>query len=205
MQVAPGAAGAQPSATIPHHSTNAARLVSLLRANVSQTQAASILGITDSAVSQLMQTPEVASKLADLKLAQLGVSTEIDAKYDKMENKLLDQLDRVIPMLTRPAEIARVLSTVNQAKRRGITPDSANQGPATIIQLQLPERLSHKFTVNSSNQVVSTGARDLITIQSSNVPKLLHDAISTKALEAEFGVELPPEKQADREGQEASS
>ncbi len=176
--------------SIPHHSTNTSSLVSMLTAGMRRTQAAQSLNITPSAVTQLANTPEVAAELE----AARARSSQLDARYDSIEGKLLDQLERVLPMLTRAGEIANVLTRVNQAKRRGVAADTPNT-PSTVIQLNLPTSVQNRFVVNSSNQVVTAGEQDLVTIPSQAVTKLLESHHEPKIplieQEDEFGFTYP--------------
>lgn len=182
--------------SIPHHSTHAARLISYLTAGVTPSEAARALGITPGAVTQLMQTPEVSSELEKLREEQVKRSTELDHKYDTIEAKLLEQLERTVPLLLRPGEIANVLTRINQAKRRGVA-HQATSAPPRVLQLNLPVAIQNRFVVNSSNQVITAGAQDLVTIPSSGVPKLLEanhatpPASPTIEEEDEFGFTYP--------------
>jgi len=157
---------------IPHHSTHATKLIQYLTAGVTPSEAARALGITPGAVTQLMQHPEVSAELEKAREEQVKRSTALDAKYDAIEDKLLTQLERTVPMLMRPAEIANVLTRVNQAKRRGAghTPTA---GPAKVLMLNLPIAIQTKFVVNSANQVITAGEQELVTIQSGSVSKLI--------------------------------
>lgn len=147
--------------SIPHHSTHLAALDTLLKQGVSRSEAAAKLDITPSAVTQL--APSIAT----------GVATNpLDDQYDAIEKKLLDQLERTIPLLMRPMEISRVLTTINQAKRRGGPLHTSNEAPK-VLQLTLPIAIQNRFVVNAQNQVVSAGAQDLVTLPSNNVAKLL--------------------------------
>lgn len=182
--------------SIPHHSTHLAALDKLLARGASRTDAATALGITPSAVTQLKQahpTPE--------QEAQLARSSALDEKYDEIEDMLLTQLKRTVPALLRPGEIARTLQIINSAKRRGVAA-SAETAPTHILSLNLPVAIQNRFVLNSSNQVVSAGAQDLVTIPSASVPKLLEAKHDKKlsipptgnAIEEEFGVDLHPTK-----------
>lgn len=175
--------------SIPHHSTNTSQLLALLSAGVSQSDAALKLGITASAVTQLIDTqPE----LQELRKQQLKRSSELDVQYDDIEDKLLKQLQRTVPLLTRPQEIAAVLTRVNQARRRGVA-SSSNDAPTTVVTLNLPTTIRNKFVVNNKNQVITAGSQDLVTIPSSAVSTLL-----TKRLEAP--VEAPTILEEDEYG-----
>ena len=179
------------SLIIMSHINHKAALAPLLAAGQNRTEAARQLGITPSAVTQLAAQDDVKEAI---RTQQLKRATELDAKYDAIEDKLLSQLERTVPLLMRPGEIAKVLQVVNGAKRRGVAA-SAPTGPAQILQLNLPIAIQNRFVVNSSNQVVSAGAQDLITISTGGVQKLLEASNApnkpTIYIEDEFGFETP--------------
>ena len=154
--------------SIPHHSTHITALAAQLRAGVAPSRAAANIGITPSAVTQLVSTnPE----LVEMKEEQLKRSSQLDSTYDEIEESLLKQLKRTIPLLVRPQEIANVLTRINQAKRRGVAATD-NSGPPTVLTLNLPTTIQNKFVVNSHNQVVTAGSQDLVTIPSGAVATL---------------------------------
>lgn len=166
--------------SIPHHSTNASSLAVLLAAGSTKSEAAEALGITPSAVTQLALDE------------QIQKSSKLDSKYDSIENKLLDQLERTIPMLMRPDQIARTLQIVNGAKRRGVAAQLDNT-PKQVISLTLPTTIQNRFVLNSSNQVVAAGNQELVTMQSANVQKLLENSNVNSSIEKELGFDSPAE------------
>lgn len=155
--------------SIPHHSTHITQLTALLSAGVSQVDAASRLGITPSAVTQLIET---SPDLQELRRKQLERSSQLDIEYDEIEAKLLQQLKRVLPLVMKPGEIGNLLTRINAARRRGVAA-STNEGPTTIVQLNLPTAIQNKFVVNTANQVVAAGSQELVTIPSQAVQTLL--------------------------------
>ena len=176
-----------------------AALSALLAAGHTRKDSATQLGITPSAVTQLAAQDDVKEAI---RTQQLKRATELDAKYDAIEDKLLSQLERTVPLLMRPGEIAKVLQVVNGAKRRGSIATTPT-GPAQILQLNLPIAIQNRFVVNSSNQVVSAGAQDLITISTGGVQKLLEASNApnkpTIYIEDEFGFESPASDSTDEE------
>lgn len=156
--------------SIPHHSTHSNQLINLLTRGVTQIEAARAIGITPGAVTQLVQTPEVAAALEKYHAAQVSQSSQIDANYDAIELQLQEQLKKVLPLVMRPGEIANVLTRINSAKRRGVA-HTAAAGPAKVLSLNIPIALQARFVVNSANQVVEAGNQTLVTMQSSNIAK----------------------------------
>ena len=178
--------------SIPHHSTHTLALTRLLGKGASNKDVAEELSLTPGAVTQLASKPEVAQEIEALQASSLAASTAIDAKYDRIEDKLLDQLEKTIPLLMRPMEISKVLQTVNGAKRRGAGHKVNEEGPARILNLNIPVALQTKFVLNSANQVVEAGAQTLVTMPSSNIAKMaeVHNVIThqPQSAEDEFGL-----------------
>lgn len=163
--------------SIPHNSTHANQVITYLKNGITPIEISRALGITPGAVTQLMQSPAVSTEIAKMQAEQQARSSAIDAKYDAIEEKLLNQLERTVPLLMRPGEIANVLSRINAAKRRGVA-HQAPQGPAQVLQLNIPIALQSKFVVNAANQVVQAGEQTLVTMQSSNIPGLAQTQLS---------------------------
>lgn len=163
--------------SIPHNSTHANQVITYLKNGISPIEISRALGITPGAVTQLMQSPQVSTEIAKMQAEQQARSSAIDARYDNIEEKLLIQLEKTVPLLMRPGEIANVLTRINAAKRRGVA-HQVNQGPAQVLQLNIPIALQSKFVVNSANQVVQAGEQTLVTMQSSNIPGLAQTRLS---------------------------
>lgn len=157
--------------SIPHNSTHVNQVITYLKQGVTPIEISRALGITPGAVTQLMTHPEVSTEMAKIQAEQQARSSAIDARYDTLEEKLLGQLEKTIPLLMRPMEITKVLSQINAAKRRGVAAQ-IQTGPAQILQLNIPVALQSKFVVNATNQVVQAGEQTLVTMQSSNIQGL---------------------------------
>lgn len=140
---------------------------------ISKEDVALACGVTASRISQLLADPEFSEEVSLLRFKNLKKNNDRDDSYDRMEDKLIKQLDMTIPMMSRPAEIARVLQMVNGAKRRGMTASSDINSSAPVINLTLPAITVQRFKTNINNQVISAGAQDLITVQSSEMSKML--------------------------------
>lgn len=152
-------------------SQHSAQLLKLLQHGVTPTEASRAMGITPSAVTQLMQTEEIAPQVEEIRKKQIERSSALDAKYDHLEEVLVARLEQTVPLLMKPREIMDVLQKVNGAKRRGVVASTPTAAP-TVVHLHLPTQIKNKFIVNSNNQVVAVGEQQLITMQSSNIAKL---------------------------------
>jgi len=157
------------------------RALSLLGQGIGPEMVASALGVSTSAISQLLSDANFAAKVAELRFTNLAKHNERDSRYDSLEDDLIEKMRNVLPFMVRPLEILRAISVINGAKRRGaMAPDSIT-AQQTVIPLILPTSTYQKFTkneitVNINNQVIRAGQQDLITVQSGKMDSLLAGA-----------------------------
>jgi len=143
----------------------------LLGSGVSVEAAAAALGVSPSAISQLMANKAFAESVTELRYQRMQSHNERDAKYDRIEDRLLDKLEKQASFIMKPGEILAALKIVNSAKRRGHSAPEQIANSATVVNLTLPTKIVQKFTTNNYNQVVQVGDQSLHTIQSSNLLK----------------------------------
>lgn len=155
------------------YSTQQERALKLLGAGIEAAAVAKAVGVTESAVSQWLSDEEFSKQVQELRYTALAKHNERDASYDEIEDDLLNQLKQTVPLLMKPMEIARVLTVVNGAKRRGSSaPDSiVNQNLA--VQLNMPTQIVQKFITNIDNIVVQAGEQSLVTMQAGVLLKQL--------------------------------
>lgn len=157
-----------------NHTDSESRALKLLGTGVEPEIVARTIGISVSRISQLVSEPDFAEKLSVLRYENLAKHTERDERYDKMEDALLERLEESIPYtLGKPLVIARLLATVNQAKRRGSSSPAALEKPNETVQLNMPTVVMNQFITNINKQVVKVGNQELVTVQSGNMAKLL--------------------------------
>lgn len=149
------------------------RALDLLGRGILPTQVAAAIGVTDSAISQMLAKPEFAELVASLRYKNLLKHSERDVKADEIEDSLLKKLHGMIPFMMRPAEVVRAYQVVNGAKRRGASAPEQITAQQEVVQLIMPVSITNQFTVNSANQVISAGQQPLITVQSGTMKALL--------------------------------
>ena len=153
------------------------RALALLGDGIPPSMVASALGVTDSAISQLLSDSSFAEQVVQLKYFNLLKHSERDKKADDIEDRLLDKLKDTCEFLMDPLKIAVIYSKINAAKRRGTSaPDSLIQ-QNNIVQLVMPSVVvnqysAEKIQVNINNQVVKAGNQELVTVQSGRMDTL---------------------------------
>jgi predicted transcriptional regulator len=149
------------------------RALSLLGKGVSPEQTALALGVTPSAISQLLSEEEFAEEVAKLRFTNLAKHSERDEKADLLEDALLERVKDLLPFISRPLEAVRAYQIINSAKRRGQSTPESITAQNEVVQLVMPVQIINQYTVNSHNQVIKAGEKDLITMQSGGMQKFL--------------------------------
>lgn len=149
------------------------RALELLSQGIPNEMVASAVGVEPSRISQLLGDPWFAKRLAELKYKTLAKHTERDAAYDKLEDKLVQRLDDMLPMMFKPGEVLKALQVVNTAKRRGTTGVGEVSTQQEVVTLNMPTQIIQHFTTNVHNQVIQAGEQSLVTVQSGNLAKML--------------------------------
>ena len=182
------------------------RALALLGQGLGAEVVASAVGVSPSRISQLISEPEFAAKVAELRFSNLVKHNARDEKYDKLEDKLLEKMENLIPFMMKPFEVLKAISVINGAKRRGISTPEQITGQQTVIPLTLPTAILQNFSakniqVNIHNQVIKAGEQELVTVQSARMDTLLSQ-LATKPKELVYE---PPTNSARSESSSASS
>ena len=146
---------------------------------------ASALGVSEGRISQLLAEDAFASKVAELKFQNLNKQTVLDDRYSDMESKLLDRLEKTLPFLTKPRDVADVLGKINGTKRRGAQVIAAAHQQTQVVNLTLPVIIAQKFISNVNNQIVEVQngqgeAETLVTATPASLDRLARDLSSAK-------------------------
>ncbi len=146
---------------------NSETVVAALRAGFSNTQIASSLGVTDSAVLQYIE----AHNLQDL-AAQNSKFQKIDTTLNSLEEMVLGKLEKSINMAVMdPLKWTAIYKTLNGAKRRSLAEGQnlTNINNVKLVTLNMPAQVQVKVGLSSRNEVVEIGGRAITTMPSGKV------------------------------------
>ena len=132
----------------------------LLGTGISPVVVATTLGITESAVSQWLSDQDFATQVTSRRFAGMQKHVARDAKWDDLEDKLLDRLQDLLPFMHKPFEIIRALQLANGAKRRGPSAPENTHIANTVVNLSIPVQIVQRFTKNADNQVIEMEASE---------------------------------------------
>lgn len=154
------------------------RALTLLGQGLGPEMVAAAVGVSTSAISQLISDPEFSARVAELRFQNLAEHSTRDRKYDSLEDRLLEKLENMLSFMVRPMEVLKAISVINAAKRRGVSTPEQITGQQQTISLALPAHLlgiyasNSNIQVNIHNQVIKAGEQELITIQSGRLDAL---------------------------------
>lgn len=161
------------------------RAIELLGQGIAPVIVAQSLGCSESFISQLLSEEDFLKQVVELRYSALKKHNDRDSAYDALEDSLLERLQQTMSYLMDPMKIARILQTVNAAKRRGqSTPDSITQ-QSTIVNLTIPSVIVNQFRVTKdvNNQIIEAGDQKLVTIQSGTLREKIAGIAARRILE----------------------
>lgn len=172
-------------------STTQSTALKLLGQGIAPVMVASTIGVSESLVSQFLADPRFAEEVTKLKIAGLQKQTGIDHKYMEAEDRLVDKLLKVIPLMNKPMDILRGLQVVNATKRRGMADAATINQTTQIVQITLPGTFAAKFVTDSQNRIVEVqdgeGSRSLITTTPAALDRLAQETNRIPEITSEPG------------------
>lgn len=172
---------------------NLSYIVSALKSGFTETAIAGGLGCSVSAVSQAIEEHQLKALAAENSRFK-----NIDEKYNKLEEKALEKLEKGLEFaVLNPIQACRVINTLNSAKRRSLSEGQTilNQNNTQLVQLNLPERYAPKVVKNDQNEVIEVNDRVYNTMPSSKLDGL-QDSRTKLARNKELKYEPVSDKKA---------
>lgn len=159
------------------------QIIALAESGIAPALIAKRAGVSESYISQVLSEDSIRARTIKAQLAVLDERTARDAKYDAIEDELLEKTKKLVPALYKPQDIIKVLLMINRAERRGATSQQlaelANSRQDSVVPLELPERVRTKIIKSHTREVISVNGRGLITKDSRT---LLQEIESEKTL-----------------------
>lgn len=148
--------------------TSVVRIKELLGSGLENQVVARAVGVTDGYITQLMSDEAFAEEVSQLRLVNLTANNNRDKVADSIEDSLLEALKDAVEtkQLYKPRDILHAYAVVNKATRRGVPATSGVTINATVVNLQLPQKVVENFTINQQGEVVGVGEQTLVTMPS---------------------------------------
>lgn len=151
------------------------KIKQLLGIGLPQNVVASAVGCTEGYVSQLMSMGEFRGEVTELRLVHLTEAAGRDDAYNSLEDRLLEKLENLLPVLVNPMQVLAAIRTINGATRRAAPAELNANAQQNIVQLHLPENVAFaaRFIVNGTNQVVEVAGAPMATASAKAVVQKL--------------------------------
>lgn len=158
-------------------------ILSYLAQGLSHSQVARAVNCSPAYISQLFSEDDFKVELAEAQSRILAETSSYDAQLNRVEQSLLNQIEKTIPMIVRPEAAVALWSKINAGKRRAsstatLAAATASSQNTTIVNLQLPPAIlkqyavDERFTLNATNQVIEAGGQTLVTMHAAELDKL---------------------------------
>lgn len=148
------------------------KALNLLARNISQSDVAKACGVDESRISQLIADDDFKKRLMEMKFQRYGEQAKMDESYDKMEAKLQQRFEQLIPMIQKPREVLDAMVKLNAMKRRSGIMDSDADKIGEVAVLTIPVAIIHKYNIkieNTTNRVIEANGQPLLTAQPNQV------------------------------------
>lgn len=169
--------------------TTSERALALLGAGHSPEMVASAIGVTPARISQLLSQDTFAEQVALKRYESLSKTTARLETYERVEDKLLERLEKSLGMIFDPMKLAAILAKISVAKPRTLAIEGTNlgNGRAETVTLNIPTLILNRFqvTMNVNNQVIATNdetgtVKSLVTMASSSLDKFVTPNIPSR-------------------------
>lgn len=150
------------------------KAITLLGAGLAPGIVAASCGVSESRISQLLSQQDFADRVIALKLQALEKVKGLDDKYDRIEEALVDKLEKNLHYMYKPEQVLRAVQVINAAKRKAPTVMSQDTLAArdAVVELTIPTTVIKQFTTNINQQVISVGGQTLVTLPSNQLENL---------------------------------
>jgi len=173
----------------------AERILQLLGRGLSGSIVASAVGCDPSYISQLMEDTEFRRKVQELRATGAEEAIARDGRWDSLEQKALEKMEAVIPLVTRPADIIRIAQIANAAKRTAKELANGSDTSAPIVQLIMPQSAVIHFQMNTAAQVVEVDGRSMAPLPTKHLQEVMKEKQQLRLTNSDNGeitqVEIP--------------
>lgn len=150
-----------------------AKIQRLLAAGGDPSQVASLIGCTPSYISQLMEDDGFSATVLAERYKRAADYQEHDDALDRLEMTIVKNLESSMGFCFKPEVLLKALTAVNSAKRRSTSQLSNPAGTTgTVINITLPPIMVNALRMNSNNEVVQVGERELVTLDNTAFNRL---------------------------------
>lgn len=159
---------------------NKDQIIELLAQGISPSQVATVVGVEDSYISQLLADEDFALQVAEKQQALTERDIRFDETLQAAEAKALENIDRRLPLanLQQSLQAFKVLNTARHRKDSRIMPQ--NQGAGIVVAIQVPVTIAPTYVLNQKSEIVEVDGKTMVSAS----PKQLENLAAAKGITA---------------------
>ena len=150
------------------------RALDMLAQGMSNSQVANVLGVTDSAVSQLMEDEDFARLVQEKRVKVSQEDERFDTKLEVGEEKALDNILAKMHFGNLGQQLA-AFKTLNQAKRRKDTRITQPQQNGHTTNLILPAVIVPVYVKNSQSEIVEVDGKTMLSASATRLNEIVKE------------------------------
>lgn len=142
-------------------------IIAALQHGFSDAEIAKVNGVTQSAVCQFIEAQQLEEYRAGKKQFE-----ELDGLYNELELVAVKKLQSTLKLaVLDPLKLCAVIKTINTAKRRSLSEGvpTINVNNTRLVNINLPEHVRVKATLNANSEVVEIDGRTIATIEAGKI------------------------------------
>ncbi len=155
---------------------DAYKLVELAARDIPQTKIAKALGVSDSAISQLLKNEKIISAIADRRAEIAGQELDAITSIESINTSLLGKIEDLVDTSESLGEVVRAYETMNKLHniQKATTAGTTVDGVRSIAQ-ELPAFIINSLNLhlNQKNEIVSIEDRAMITMPTTKVHRMI--------------------------------
>jgi transcriptional regulator with XRE-family HTH domain len=161
--------------------------IQYLAQNLAPSQVAGVLGVTESAISQLMADEDFMKEVNAAKEAASAEDLKFDERLDEAESRVLENIERRIGMANMQQSL-QAFRVLNGARRRkDARTHFGAAGSGVTVNIMLPTSMVPKYIMNSQSEIVEVEGKTMASATPNRVTELLAEQ-KAAALPAPEGV-----------------
>jgi hypothetical protein len=147
--------------------------IQYLSQNIQPSVVAGILGVTESAISQLLADPDFATEVSEASQGAAAEDLGYDKRVDEAEDQFLKNIEQRAPFANMQQSL-QAFKLLNGAKRRRDTRVHQSAGNSGVtVNITLPASIVPQYVMNAQAEIVEVSGQTMISATPANVNAML--------------------------------
>jgi len=154
-------------------STTRSQALQLLAQNVAPSQVASALGVTESAISQLLAQEDFSAELEQVRVAATAEDLKYDERLDAAESDALANIEGKLRFanMQQSLQAFKILNTARRRKESRVA--SQQTGGGVVVNITLPTAIVPQYVTNPKNEIIEVEGKTMVSASPTRMEEIL--------------------------------